>query len=300
MRNSGLYGRKEEPVLNTWPFRPLNPDDMPRLIRCRDMQAHPFTALSPVSLISWADTYGFSIAGDDDFFVIHSRYDRGYYAPVGDPEKCAAFMEYAAKREQPVRFLYLTEPEAKALAEKGWKVFFRADLSEYILSSARMALEPNTYSHKSFRNKCNRFARTYGQYQVSPVTEENLDRVREVADRYLEAQSSLPSDQAVMNAELEYFSALCLRGILLTVPDGREAFILGYENTPGMFTLTMTRHDPTLSEETTTICVHEFASVLQRQYPLLNVEEDMGLDGLRRAKTLLSPVDILKVYEVQS
>ena len=62
--------------------------------------------------------------------------------------------------------------------------------------------------------------------------------------------------------------------------------------------MTMTRHDPTLPPEITTICIHEFASVLNRKYPFINVEEDMGLEGLRRAKMLLSPVDFLKVYEV--
>ena len=38
--------------------------------------------------------------------------------------------------------------------------------------------------------------------------------------------------------------------------------------------------------------------LLRGRYPLVNVEEDMGLEGLRRSKQLLSPVDLLKVYEV--
>ena len=130
------------------------------------------------------------------------------------------------------------------------------------------------------------------------MTEEHLDRLREISERFLSAQDSMPSDQAVLETELDRFEELGLRGILLTMPDRREAFILGYENTPESFTVTMTRHDPTLPQEITAVCIHEFAAVLNRQYPLINVEEDMGLDGLRRAKTLLSPVDLLKVYEV--
>ena len=73
---------------------------------------------------------------------------------------------------------------------------------------------------------------------------------------------------------------------------------MGYENTPDMFTMTMSRHDPTLPPEITAVCIHEFASYLYQWYHLINFEEDMGLDGLRRAKQLLSPVDLLKVYEV--
>ena len=102
----------------------------------------------------------------------------------------------------------------------------------------------------------------------------------------------------MLELELEHFFDLYFRGLILTVPDGREAFIMGYENTPEMFTMTMSRHDPTLPPETTSVCIHEFASYLHRWYSLINFEEDMGLDGLRRAKQLLSPIDLQKVYEV--
>ena len=142
------------------------------------------------------------------------------------------------------------------------------------------------------------FARDFGEYRVTPVTEDRMDRLRETAERFRDAQVSMPSDQAVLETELERFGELGLRGIILTMPDGREAFILGYENTPETFTMTMTRHDPTLPQEITAVCIHEFAKLLRPEYPLIDVEEDMGLDGLRRAKTLLSPVDLLKVYEV--
>lgn len=258
----------------------------------------PFSALSAVSLVTWAETFGLTVAGDDDFFVVHSRYDKGYYAPVGAPGRCAAFMEEMAEKEHPVRFVYMTEPDARALAAKGWNMLFRADLSEYVLSAPALSLAPGTVITESFHTKCRRFARQFGGYRVTPVTRENLGRLWEISERYRNAQDSLPSDQAVLETELTLFDLLNLQGMILTVPDGREAFILGYENTPEMFTMTMTRHDPSLPREITAVCIHEFASLLPSRWPLINVEEDMGLDGLRRAKQLLSPVDLLKVYEV--
>lgn len=284
--------------LHHWTFRPLTPEDLPWLDRCRNAPAHPFTALSPVSLVTWAETYGLTVAGDEDFFVVHSRYDKGYYAPVGNPEKCAAFMEEVRAAGNPVRFNYVTEPDARLLAAGGGKMFFRADLSEYVISSAVLEGKPGSGVSESFRRKCRAFSRNFEGYRVTPVSAEHMERLRAVAEKYLDAQEHMPADQAVLEAELERFAALKLRGILLTMPDGREAFILGYENTPEMFTMTMTRHDPTLPPETTTVCIHEFAALLNGKYPLINVEEDMGMDGLRRAKMLLSPMDLLKAYEV--
>ena len=286
--------------MNKRAFRPLVPEDLPWLEHCRDTATHPFSALNPVSLVTWADTFGLTVTGDDDFFVIRSRYDKGYYTPVGDPEKCAAFIAETAAREKPARFVYMTEPEARALAAQGWNMLYRADLSEYILSSDALSLQPGTFITESFRTKCRMFARDFGEYRITPVTAENLDRLRDISKRYRDAQDSLPSDQTVLENEMEWFDALKLQGMILTMPDGQEAFILGYENTPDMFTMTMTRRDPTLRQEITTLCIHEFARLLRGKYPLINVEEDMGLEGLRRSKQLLSPVDLLKVYEVLS
>ena len=284
--------------MQKWTFRPLVPEDLPWLKRCRDLAAHPFTALTGVSLITWAETYGLTVAGDEDFFVIHSRHDKGYYAPVGDAEKCAAFMESAAEKKAATRFVYVTEPDARILAGKGWNVHFRSDLSEYILSTADLAMIPGTFISESFKTKCRKFARKYGEYRISPITEDDMDRLWETAERYRDAQESMLSDQAVLEMELEHFSDLNMRGIIVTMPDGGEAFILGYENTPEMFTMTMTRHDPKLPQEVTAIAIHEFAKLLRPKYPLINVEEDMGMDGLRRSKMLLSPADLLKAYEV--
>lgn len=279
-------------------FRPLTPEDLPWLDRCRDAAVHPFTALSPVSLVTWAETYGLTVAGEEDFFVVHSRHDRGYYAPVGNPEKCGAFLEEIRAEGKRTRLLYVTEPDARRMTEKGWKMFFRADLSEYIISSATLEGRPGFPVSENFQRKCRTFSRNFAGYRVTPITEDRMERLRAVSDHYLDAQETMPSDQAVLDAELEDYDRLKLRGIILTMPDGREAFILGYENTPEMFTMTMTRHEPTLPLEITTVCIHEFAAVLGGKYPLINVEEDMGMDGLRRAKMLLSPMDLLKVYEV--
>ena len=284
--------------MRKWTFRSLTPEDLPWLQRCRDASAHPFTALSAASLVTWAETYGMTVAGDDDFFVVRSRHDKGYYAPVGNPEKCAAFMEETALEEKSPHFLYMTEPAARELAAQGWNMLLRMDLSEYILSTAALSLMPGAFITHSFRDKCRKFARDYDGYRTAPVTKENLDCLREISEKFLACQTSMPSDQAVLETELDHFYNLDFRGLILTVPDGRKAFIMGYENTPEMFTMTMSRHDPTLPPEITAICIHEFASCLFQQYHVIDFEEDLGLDGLRKAKQLLSPVNLLKVYEV--
>ena len=73
--------------------------------------------------------------------------------------------------------------------------------------------------------------------------------------------------------------------------------MLGYENNVDEFTMTMAKHDPSLPASMTLVIIHEMAVLLQEKYALINLEEDLGLTGLRQAKLLYSPVDRLNVYE---
>jgi hypothetical protein len=84
---------------------------------------------------------------------------------------------------------------------------------------------------------------------------------------------------------------------MMETAEGERAFVLGYENTPDCFTVTIGKHSPGLPSETSVVIVHELARMLDGEYPLLNLEEDLGLEGLRRAKELYSPVNRLEVYE---
>ena len=98
--------------------------------------------------------------------------------------------------------------------------------------------------------------------------------------------------------ELAYYEMLGFRGVLVETEAGPGAFFLGYERSPEMFTLTMFRRDAALSKDVTAVCVHEFSRILRPKYARINIEEDLGLNGLRTEKMLYSPVDFLKVYEV--
>jgi len=274
-------------------FRPLRLEDQAWIKACRDTQAHPFTALSFPSLFAWREAYGLRVAGDADFFVIRSFYDGGYYCPCGTEEKCLAFIE---SLEAPARILYLTQEQAKRLEARAWTIRHRPDLSEYISSAASLALLEGHVSN-SFKVKCRHYRRNL-DYSTHTLGEADLPMLREMLER-LEADGSEGDfhDRDVLRTEIDNMEALGMRGLALEVPGGYHAFVLGYENKPDMFTMTMSKHDPALPTETTAVCVHELARIVAGEYSLVNLEEDLGLEGLRKAKELYSPIDRLEVYE---
>ena len=282
---------------STIAFRPIQMTDRPWIERCLASARQPFTALTFPSLMTWAGTYGTTIAGDDDFFVIRSRHDKGYYMPCGLKEKCLAFMEERAEKEQPARFVYVPETIAWALEAEGWHILYRGDLSEYILNTEALAMTEGYFITHSYKYKVRHFSQR-NRYRAREITPEDLPALRRVRDgAAMVVDTSGPADAAVLDFEIEHFRELGLRGVLVETEEGNGAFFLGYEQQPGIFTATMVRHDAALPEDVTAVCLYEFSKILRAEYPRINIEEDLGLGGLRMEKTLYSPVDLTKVYE---
>ena len=275
-------------------FRDIEPSDREWMTACRDPRQHPFTALSFTSLFSWRKTYGLTIAGDRDFFVIRSWHDNAYYCPCGDREKCRRFIRDTLADGQAVRLLYLTKEQSLEMQQDGFHILMRDDLSEYIAELDSLALREGHHASNSYKMKVRHFQKNMS-YTVRPVTARDLPLLNEIAGK--DAKNDIAHDEDVFQAEAAYFGPLGLEGCILETDAGQQAFILGYPDSQETFTMTMTKHDGSLPAQVTAVLVHELACQLSGKYRLINLEEDLGLPGLRRAKILYSPVDRLNVYE---
>ena len=141
-------------------FRPIDLKDRSWIDACRDTRRNPFSALSFPSLFAWKNTYGFSITGDGDFFVIYSQHDHAYYCPCGDGEKCRAFISRVCVEEKKPRFLYMTRESGEEMKRCGFKLILRDDLSEYVSSAPALALEEGHHMSNSFKMKVRHFQKS--------------------------------------------------------------------------------------------------------------------------------------------
>ena len=274
-------------------YRPLEIEDRDRVEKCRDPQLNPFTALTFTSLFTWRKEYGLEIAGDEDYFVIRSRHDNSYFCPCGDGDKCKRFIEENVKAGESV--LYLTQEQAEALGD-GWEIRKRDDLSEYICATPALALKEGFHMSHSFKDKCRQYKKRH-PYEARLMMKADLPLIIDIAQKWEEADPEGAGDLQVLQEEISSFGEVTLNGVMITAENGDHAFIMGYENTPEMFTMTMVKHDLTLPLLMTPVCVHELACALVDKYPYINLEEDLGLEGLRRSKLLYSPIKQLEVYE---
>lgn len=274
-------------------FRPLTMKDRPLIEKCRDPRKHPFTALSFTSLFTWRKAYGLEICGDPDFFAVHSRVEDALFCPCGDEEKCARFL--AEETKPGTRILYLTKEQAEGLGD-GWEIRLRDDLSEYLCDTPALALKEGWHMSHSYKDKCRQYKKRH-PYTVKALTKEDLPLMVQIAREWLEADMDDEEDLVALVQEIRSYNAMPLTGVMITAENGEHAFIMGYENTPEMFTMTMVKHNLSLPKLMTPVCVHELACMLCDRYPTINLEEDLGLEGLRNAKQLYSPAGKLEVYE---
>ena len=254
-----------------------------------------------VNLYLWGRQKAAKVGQD---LVIFSQYNRKsvYLFPVGPEDKkktVDAIICDAAKRGLPCRLAGLNQDDY-ALLERlypgQFSIHFDRDSFDYVYRIEDLAqLAGRKYQKK--RNHLNRFRAEHPDYRLEPVTEENLSQVRELTARWYEARlaedpmGDYQLEQAALDRAFAHFTELGLEGLLLWDGENLLATAMGSflrENTFDIhFEKALDRTDGTYA------AINQgFAAYLQEKYPALqylNREDDMGIEGLRRAKLSYNP-----------
>ncbi len=156
---------------------------------------------------------------------------------------------------------------------------------------------------KKFDGKRNRIRKfeslgSFAYERLRPEHREDCRRLLEVwyadkgdADPYIKAQR-----EAILEA-LVSFEDLGLTGGVVTVSGKVEAFTFGQGLTGDMALIQIEIANPAFPGLAQWIN-REFVRREWRSYPLINREQDLGVEGLRRAKLSYQPVRLLKKYDL--
>ena len=263
--------------------------------------------LSFSNLCSWRFLYDTQFAVIDDFLVFKfwAGEQLAYMMPVGNGDLKAVLRELIedADKEKhnfcmlgvcsnmradleailPERFIFT---EDRAYADY---IYLRSDLA---------TLKGKKFQAK--RNHINRFRNTYPDYEYTPITP---DRIQECLD--LEAEwckvnncdqhEGTGNERRALIYALHNFDALGLTGGILHVDGKIVAFTFGMPINQDTFGVHVEKADTTIDGAYTMIN-YEFANHIPEQYTYINREEDLGIEGLRKAKLSYQPVIILEKY----
>lgn len=236
--------------------------------------------------------------------VLFSQFSRRsvYPYPVGTGDKTAvleALMADAKERGIPCRITGLNQ-ENMALIEEKFPGQFRfhcdRDSYDYIYDINDLAdLKGRKYQKK--RNHFNRFRDAYPYYTVEALSDENVEAVKALTDRwYAKKQEEDPQgdyhmERVALSKALKHYRELGMDGLVLR--DGADvlAFTLGSPLSPDTFDVHFEKALPDV-EGAYPVINCEFARYLREKYPnlqFLNREDDLGIEGLRKAKLSYYP-----------
>ena len=236
--------------------------------------------------------------------VLFSQFNRKtvYPYPAGEGEKkpvLQAIIQDSQKRGIPCRITGLDSEDMEQM-EKMFPGQFRyhcdRDSYDYVYAIDDLAdLKGRKYQRK--RNHYNRFRENFPYYTVEPIGEGNVSKVEQMLeDWYAHRQKIDPvgdyyMEKAAIFKALHHYRQLGMEGIVLMDGDKVLAMTMGSQLTEDTFDI---HFEKARAEADTayTVINCEFARYLRSRYPhvkFLNREDDLGIEGLRKAKLSYYP-----------
>lgn len=282
-------------------FRKPTIEDVGLLRTCFMAQRHMACDYSSGNIILWSKIYNTEIAYIKNMLIV--KFSRGtetffsYPSGTGSHPEAIRWLEiYCQTRGIDLKF-GIMEPkmyaELNEMYPGRFSIEYSRDSADYIYSVEKLAaLSGKAYHGK--KNHVNKFMKTYEDWSYEKINSENMEEcIRMVQQWCLENGCCDDRDKAaeicVCIDGIRRREALGLTGGLIRTGDGIVALTLG---------------EP-LNQDTFVIHFEKAFSGIQGAYPMINQqfilhelmdykyvnrEEDMGLDGLRKAKESYKPV----------
>ncbi len=283
-------------------FKPVELEDRDTLLPYIERAAVPICDLAFSNLYSWGFVYNTSWAIVEDSLVIRFRalekaHDF-FLFPVGpNPENMLAAARALKQRsvmgESPLTFMGITK-ELRELIEtrctSEYHFINDAAYCDYIYNRSDLAeLKGKKYQPK--RNHINKFERLYPNWEYREISDDYVDQCLALAGNWLDdngADESRQQENLMLQRAIKNRVALGLSTGMILVDEKVVAFSLGSPINVDTFGVHVEKADINY-EGSFTLINREFAKRVPESYAYINREEDLGLDGLRKAKLSYHP-----------
>ncbi len=269
--------------------------------------------LNFTNFFMWRDYYKIRFGIINDFLCVISAMEGGEpfcFFPVGDYGRidnlrCTVYMlrEYFSEMGWKFRFKRVSPEQISALNKLGMEFSTTEDRDnfDYIYSVKSLS----TLAGKKLdgkRNHINKFKKLY-TYEYEEVSASNIKDCRDILEKWCiqrnySEQSSLIAERKANYDLLDNYDRLELKGAVIKVNGVPEAFTVGEQ----------------LNSHTVVIHIEKANSEIQGLYPMINQqflanqwthmeyvnrEQDLGLEGLRKAKLSYNPDHFVEKFTVE-
>ena len=202
---------------------------------------------------------------------------------------------------------YTATEEFKALLEKhfpnDFSFEYSRDYAEYIYSTENLCVLPG----KVLRDKRNRVRAFYSAYEghvrIENITEDNMTdvmvfQIEWIKDRLADGNDEmLAREHEAIKFYLSHFEELKMTGIVVYVRGTVVGYVAGVALNDECMDEVIEKGRKDITGIYQLLC-NEFALLCCRDYKYINREEDLGVEGLRRAKTSYCPEYMIEKYVI--
>lgn len=286
-------------------------EDIGKLRQAVKKNRKPGCEISPANTVLWAKHYNTEIAFWKDEVIYRSLMEQGLYSyacNLYSSDKPKELFEEIVKQSkemgQPLRMHCVMEEEFQMI--QGWhpdtyQIAIRRQDSDYIYLREKLATLAGKKLH-SKRNHIHRFEENFLDWRYETITMENEDECAKMAMKWCFLNCADEND----NWEYDKIDESKL--VVYAIRHRDELGMIGGALRAGGEIIAITLGEP-LTEDTFVVHFEKAFSDIQGAYPMINREfvrneleqytyvnreEDLGDEGLRRAKLSYRPVRLLE------
>ncbi len=255
------------------------------------------------SLFFWKEYYKTSYAFINGNIVCRGLSDKGsciFYFPRGLNKNIKETIDYIISVcDNNIKFLPLTEEVTNKItkAYSNAKVSLLDGKCEYVYKQDDLAnLEGKKYHAK--RNHIAKFDKNYDSEYIN-INSENTFLLKECSEHLYNIIENSPKDEYLaIKCAIEHFEELKLRAGVLTVDGKFVAYSIGSSINEDTADIHFEKADRSYDGSYAKIN-NSFAKYAWTDKKLLNREEDLGIEGLRKAKLSYHPCHLNQMYSVE-
>lgn len=283
------------------PFRPLAKKDQTLIERTLEKNPPEISEFTFTNLFAWRDVYRFEIALFDKLILLRSATNqiKKFFPPIGSGN-CQEVFKLVLSSSSAF-FVRVPEAMKKKLEKEPGFVFAEdRDNFDYVYTiDDLVTLKGARYDGK--RNFIKRFKAFY-DYEYVPVTSSNAKECLDFEKKWCsikqcDANEGLRNERTAFEEMIKQYASFHLLGAMLKVSGQIVAVAIAQELNPTTLVVHMLKADAGFVGSYQAM-VNEFLSHYTGQYQLVNFEQDLGVEGLRKSKLSYHPIRMVKKYSV--
>jgi hypothetical protein len=283
-------------------FRELEISDLNAVSEALRANPPVISELTFTNIYCWKELYKPQVSLWNGFLILCSDcvLERKFFVPIGAGNIRTIMAELLKKRN----CLFFRVPEAvKSLFEGDpvYRIEFDADNSDYLFKTTDLITLPGR-KYDGKRNLIKKFKSFYN-YQYLKLTSSHVDECFQFEEewcaiKHCDSVEGLFKERRAIREMIAYCSEFGLVGGAIRVEGKICALAIGQRLNHNTLVMHALKANPTMAGLYQVIC-NEFLANEAREYELVNMEQDLGVEGLRKSKLSYHPVEMLNKYTIR-